>query len=337
MSIQHCPDEILDMIFQFLPIQSPDRAPAALLSTMLTCSRFCSIAKCHLIRVVCLQTAQSVNLFSAYLAQLTYTGAYGKALLPIVHMAVFGKHRITLRHYSRMASETERAAERILPFIISIAAPSLRSLSVLGFNSQHGEVGGKLVRVMVNPSICFPNLQKLVLLQQNVITLHRREGQDEDYPSHCYPQLTSLYTHSHNVNNDVLALRTLRELRVDMLNARDFDLPSPPILHLENITIDSHPYRERLSSGRIRFDHTRSAHHEGIDEFLKANPSSLKCSVVVTQVPCVHPTFVLDVWKDIVQGGSKVLGAGIEAYDLFVGERDRSDAGEEGENNREDI
>ena len=304
MSIQHCPDEILDMIFQFLPIQSPDKAPAVLLSTILTCSRFYAIAKCHLIRVICLQTVQSMALFAAYLTQLTNTGAYGKALLPIVHMAFFGKYRITQRHYSPTAYKTERELEGILSFIISIAAPSLRSLTVLGFDAYYKAVGRGIVRIMVNPSTCFPNLQKLVLLHQHVVVLPRRMGKNEDHLSDCYPQLTSLYTHSDIVNSDVLALRTLRELRVDMLHARDFDLPSTPTVHLETIIIDSHPY-----SG---LDQTRSVHHEEIDEFIKANSSSLKCTVVVAQGDCVHLDFVLYAWKDIVQGGSRCWKEGEE-------------------------
>lgn len=243
-------------------------------------------------------------LFAAYLTQLTDTGAYGKALLPIVHMAVFGKHRIPLRHYSRTAYETEREAEGILTFIISIAAPSLRSLTVLGFDAHYKAVGRGIVRIMINPSTCFPNLQRLVLLHQHVVTLFPRTGQNEDYLSHCYPQLTSLYTHNGTVSNDVLALRTLRELRVDMLHAKDFDLPSPPILHLETITIDSRPY-----SG---LDQTRSVHHEEIDEFINAKPSSLKCTVVVAQGDCVHSDFVLYAWEDIVQGGSRCRTEGEE-------------------------
>jgi len=93
MSIQHCPDEVLDMIFQLLPFQSPDKAPATLLHTLLTCRRFCAIAKRHFIRVVCLESAERVNLFAAYLTKLTNAGAYGSALLPIEHMAAFGNYR----------------------------------------------------------------------------------------------------------------------------------------------------------------------------------------------------------------------------------------------------
>jgi len=85
MSIQHCPDEVLDMIFQLLPFQSPDKAPTTLLHTLLTCRRFCAIAKRHLIRVVCLESAERVNLFAAYLTQLTDPGASGSAAANRTH------------------------------------------------------------------------------------------------------------------------------------------------------------------------------------------------------------------------------------------------------------
>ena len=304
MSIQHCPDEILDIIFQLLPVQSPDKAPAVLLPTILTCSRFYAIAKCHLIRVVCLQTPHRVKLFAAYLTQLTDTGAYGKAVLPIAHMAVFGTYRISRGDYQWATREIERVAGRTLPFIISTAAPSLRSLTVFGFDSHYGKVDGRLVRITVEPSVCFPKLQRLVLLEQHIITLHRGKGQNDYSPSHCYPQLTSLYTNSRNVNNDVLALRTLCELRLDMLNARGFDFLSTPNRHIETIIIDSPPYPGQPSTGRVQ---TRSAYNEKIESyraFIKANSSSPESSVVVAQGLRVRPEFVLEVWKDIVQGGS---------------------------------
>ena len=306
MSIQHCPDEVLDMIFQLLPVQSPDKAPAVLLPTILTCSRFYAVAKRHLTRVVCLQTALGVNLFAAYLTQLTGTGAYGTALLPIAHLAVFGPYQIP-RGYSsqeKNASDAEKAAERILPFIISIAAPSLRSLTVLGFNSQAGEVDGQPVKVSVKPSVCFPKLQSLILLEQSIFTLDCSEEQNEGSPPHRYPQLTSLYTHGLHVNNNVLALNTLRELRLDMLNPIVSGLPSPPTPRVETIIIDFPPYRTYAVGwcGQRRLTYHRRL--ESYRAFIKANSSSPDSSAVEAQGSRLRPEFVLDAWKDIVQGGS---------------------------------
>jgi len=304
MSIQHCPDEILDMVFQLLPFQSPDKAPAVLLPTILTCSRFCAIAKRHLTRVVCLQTAQSVNLFAAYLVHLTDTGAYGKTLLPIEHMAVFGKHQIPR---GRNASATENAAQCVLPFIISVAAPSLRSLTVFGFASQCREVDGRLVEIIVKPSVCFPKLQRLILLEQLIISFNRREGPQEGSLSHCFPQLMSLYTHRRHLSDDVLMLCTLRELRFDTLGETFYDLPSSQIPHIETIIIDAPHYESTLGGGCIRCHQTRSAYNEKIESnrtFIKAVSSSPESSVVVTQGDRIRPGFVLDAWKDSVQGGS---------------------------------
>jgi hypothetical protein len=214
MSIQCCPDEVLDMIFQLLPVQSPDKAPAVLLPTMLTCSRFCAIARRYLIRVVCLQTARRVNLFAAYLLQLTDTGAYGKALLPIEHMAVFGEvpnpdivrgKKVKLRRQQSASFHLSFRSQR------RASAPSL----YLGLVPNIGEVDGHQIKNIVKPSVCFPKLQRLILLEQHIIRLIA-ERDKMISPQHCYPQLMSLYTHRRHVNDDVLALRTLRELRLDM-------------------------------------------------------------------------------------------------------------------------
>ena len=307
MSIQHCPDEILDMIFQLLPIQSPDKAPAVLLPAILTCSRFCAIAKRHLIRVVCLQTAQRVDLFAAYLVHLTDTGAYGKALLPIEHMAVFGKHQIPRGLHYHDPSAVEMAVECVLPFIIEVAAPSLRSLTVFGFAPQYREVDGQLVETIVKPSICFPKLQRLILLEQLIISFDRREGPQEGSLSHCFPQLMSLYTHKRHLTDDVLALRTLCELRFDTLGATVSDLPSSQIPHIETIIIDVPRYESTRRSGHKRWHQTRTAYNEKIEiyrTFIKAISSSPKSSAVITRGNRICPEFVLGAWKDTVQGGS---------------------------------
>jgi hypothetical protein len=299
MSIHHCPDEVLDMVFELLPFQSPDKVPAALLPTMLTCSRFCAIAKRHLIRIVCLQTAEEVNTFAAYLTQLTDTGTYGKVLLPIEHMAVFGEYRVPQFRYWRDGSEAQKAAEHILPFVISTAAPSIRSLALFGLNSRYTlELDGRSVKVKC--PLCFPKLQRLMLLEQRVIRL------DRGSPECCYPQLTSLYTHNIDLD-DIFALSTLREIRLDMLRAFEaLSPPSAPTHHVETIIIDAPPYESSLSMGCIRISQTQSTYDERIENyraFVKANSSSPESAIVVAQDFRIHPETVLDAWKDIVQGG----------------------------------
>ena len=313
MSIQRCPNEVLNMIFQLLPFQSPDNAPTTLLPTLLTCRRFCVIARRHLIRVVCLQSAERVNLFAAYLTQLTSAGvynnagAYGSGLLPIEHMAAFGNYQPRQGRRWRNESEAQRAAESILPFIISIAAPSLRSLTIFGFGSRYtpSEVDGQHVNNIVKSSVRFPKLQLLVLLEQHIISLHRTETQNNGYR---FPRLTSLYTHKGCINDDVLALHTLRELRLHMLRASlDSYLPSSPNLHIETIIIDAPPYQSSIGSGCIRWHQTRSKYQENIESYhayVKASSSSSEGSVVVAEAVRVRPKLVLGAWKDIIQGGS---------------------------------
>ena len=295
MSIQHCPDEVLDMIFQLLPFQSPD---TTLLPTLLTCRRFCAIAICHLTRVVCLESAERVNLFAAYLTQLINAGAYGSALLPIEHLAAFGNPQPT------QYKSAHEAAESILPFIISIAAPSLRSLTIFGFGSRYtpGGVDGMYVR----NSVRFPKLQWLVLLEQHIISLQPtgiQNGGDR------FPRLTSLYTHRGCINYDVSALHTLRELRLHILLRGPLDCHPPysPNLRIETIIIDAPPYQSSIGHGCVRWDQTRSryqAYIEDYHEFIKTSSSSSESSVIMAKAVCVRPKLVLGAWKDIVQGGS---------------------------------
>jgi len=302
MSIQHCPDEVFDMIFQLLPFQSPDKAPTTLLPTLLTCRRFCAIAKCHLIRVVCLESAERVNLFAAYLTQLTNAGAYGRGLLPIEHMAACGNPQ---ENYGPTISEAQRAAELVLPFIISIAAPSIRSLTIFGFDSQYTrEVDGRYVDNIVESSVRFPKLQWLVLLDQHIIRIYRGQIPNVGYR---FPLLSSLYTHKACINDDVLALHTLRELRIHMLRASlDSYLPSSPNLRIETIIIDAAPYQCFIEGNWFRLLQTRSKYQERIEgyhEFVKTSSSSSESSVVVAEAVGVRPRLVLGAWKDIVQGG----------------------------------
>ena len=307
MSIQRCPNEVLDMVFHFLPFQSPDKAPAVVLSTMRTCSRFRAIAERHLIRVVCLQNAKRVNLFAAYLTQLINTGAYGKARLPIEHMAVFGKYQIALFGFPRERSEPEKAAEYILPFIISTAAPTLHSLVIFGFDAQRmpEQVNDEDFRNIVQPSVRFPKLQKLILLEQRTISLYRKP--EENSLQYCYPKLTALYTHSGPINGDIIALHTLRRLRLDMLDPYCTDAcPSCPSgSHIETIIIDATPYTELFARTYIRYKERYIQRVKYYQALVNSASNSLEGCVVVGRSPKnrrVHAGPVLRAWKDIVQG-----------------------------------
>ena len=312
MSIQSCPNELLDLVFQNLPFQSPDNAPAVVLSTMLTCSRFCAIAKRHLLRVVCLQNVDRVNLFAAYLTQLVNTGAYGKAQYPIEHMAVVREYEAPRSFYWRHKFEEEKAAEFILPFIISTAAPSLHSLVIFGFFCQNmpERVNGRFVNNIVQSSVRFQKLQSLILLQQSVVRLYREEEQTS--LQHCYPQLTSLYTHFRDVNGAVLALRTLRALRLD---APDGSLapcsPSPSDPRMVTITIDAPCYKGAHMSGCCVILQTEEHYRAKIGSyhtFIKSNSNSPESRIVITNSFKDRVGSILRAWKDIVQGGSGCWG-----------------------------
>jgi hypothetical protein len=304
MSIQRCPNEVLDMVFQLLPYQSTDKAPAVLLSTMLTCSRFCTIAKRHLTRVICLQTAERVNLFAAYVTQLVNTG---QAQISVEHMAVFGKYQIPRGRPWRNPSEAEEAAEYILPFILSTVAPSLHSLVIFGFDSPP-ELG--YAKNVVESSVCFQNLQNLILLEQRTISLGREPEDDSPYTTLC-PRLTSLYTHNGGINDNFLGLRTLRNLRLDMLGG-GLASPGPSALipHIEAIIIDAPPYKENIVSGCRAFQQTRERYRAKIESyhaFVTSNSTSPSGCVVVAKSSedlRVRIGSVLRAWKDIVQGGS---------------------------------
>jgi len=302
MSIQRCPNEILDIVFQLLPIQPPDNAPAVVLSTMLTCSRFCAIAKRHLLRVVCLQTAERVNLFAMYLTQLINTGAYDEARHPIEHMAVLGTCRTTQRPW-RGQSAVEQEAANILPFIISTVAPGLHSLVIFGYDCQFlpEQVNGLRVRNIVQSSVRFQNLTRLILLEQSIVMLHG----EENSLHYCYPRLTSLYTHTRHIN---LALRTLRDLRFHIIDgswALYSPIPSEP--HIETITIDALTYEKSIMVGGNERQQTRQQYHKRIEDYhtlVKSHSKSLESRVVTTDSPRAGVGSILRAWRDIVQGGS---------------------------------
>ena len=312
MSIQSCPNELLDLVFQHLPFQSPDNASAVVLSTMLTCSRFCAIAKRHLLRVICLQNVDRVNLFAAYLTQLINAGQYGEAQYPIEHMAVVREYEAPRGRPGRHKSEEEKAAEFILPSIISTAAPSLHSLVIFGYYCQNmpEKVDGRFVKNIVQSSVRFQKLQSLILLEQYVVSLDREEEQTS--LQRCYPQLTSLHTDFDDANDAVLALRTLRALR---LRAPDGRLapcyPSPSDPRMVTITIDAPCHEGSFARGCCVYLQTRDHYRatiKGYHTFIKSNSNSPESRIVITKSFKDPVGSILRAWKDIVQGGSGCWG-----------------------------
>jgi hypothetical protein len=88
----------------------------------------------------------------------------------------------------------------------------------------------------VQYSVRFPKLQRLIPLRQHIINPDCKHKQNESSPQHRFPQLISLYTHYRYVGEGVIASHTLRELRLDVLEARwASHLPFPSIPHIEAI------------------------------------------------------------------------------------------------------
>ena len=100
---------------------------------MLTCSRFRPIAKRQFIRIVHLPNADRLNAFADYLETQTTNHAYGTAILPVQHLAVFGQYFIPEgRCASPDYTETDIKAKTTIVSLITKLAPSLRSLVVFG-------------------------------------------------------------------------------------------------------------------------------------------------------------------------------------------------------------
>ena len=186
---------------------------------------------------------------------------------------------------------------------ISIAAPSIRSLTIFGFDAQETrEVDGRDVENIVESSVRFPKLQWLVLLEQHIISTEIQNDGDR------FPRLTSLYTHRGCIDDDVLALHTLRELRLHILLRGPLDCypPYSPNLRIETIIIDAPPYQSSIGSGYVRWHQTRSKYQETIESyhaFVKASSSPSESSVVMAKAVRIRPKLVLGAWEDIVQGG----------------------------------
>jgi len=301
MSIQRCPNEILDMVFQLLPFQSPINAPTVVLSTMLTCSRFCAIAKRHLLRVVCLQTAERVILFAMYLTQLINTGGYDEARHPIEHMAVLRNYESPQARPWQFQIEAAKEAADILPFIISTVAPTLHSLVIFGYHSQYLPKWVKSLDIsnIVQASVRFQNLKWLILLEQSIVM----PGRKENSIHYCYPRLTSLYTHTGDVNRDVLASHTLRDLRLHMTECWALSIPPIPEPQIKTITIDAPTYKSFMVGGYL----TLEQYHMRIEDyrtFAKSNSKSLESRVVIMNPSGAGVGSILSAWRDIVQGGS---------------------------------
>ena len=258
MTIQSCPVEVLDKIFESTAYSDPENANATLYSLMLTCSHFRMIAKRHFIRIVCLPNAEKVNAFASYLKQVVKSGDYGKSALPIQHLAVAGNYHIPQGLSFGHRTDAEFEAERIVPFIITTAASSLLTLTIFGVDADrlaantraefHQEIS------YVPNGTTFPNLRDLIALEQHVIPL-LYGNPDKRASQLTYPRLRRLYVPGYVGISLPSTLPHLEDLRLEMLD-QECTLPEA-LGHVRSLIIDAPRYSSFIFSGCLGFPQSR--------------------------------------------------------------------------------
>ena len=271
--IQGCPVEVLDNIFEYTAYSDPENAQVTLRSLMLTCSHFRAIAKRHFIRIVCLPNAEKVNAFARYLKHVVESGDYGNSMLPIQHLAVAGEYRRPQGLPYRNSSDAEVEAEKIVPFIITTAAPSLFTLTIFGVDSGYGSINTEGTpdygRLCVPDGTIFPMLRDLIALEQHVIPLVPRDSNRKLDKRACqlrYPALRRLYIPGYGGSALPLALSFLEDLRLEILNGVNFDPPTRDELgHVHSLIIDAPQYYPAILSGCRMFSQSRDEYDSKIN------------------------------------------------------------------------
>lgn len=316
MTIQHCPVEVLDRIFEWVAFLSPRNAPAALSSVMMVCSHFQTVAKRHLLRIICLPTAEKTVAFVSFLKEAVNSGEYATSFLPIEHLALIGKLRIMRGSMFKSRTEAEAEAEHSAPFIISTAAPSLRSLTLFGIDAEHTSeiVNDQRVycTLCVPDSIKFPLLCDLVALEQRVLTFSLLNENERAYQSR-YPNLRRLYVLGYHTEGNLLpsALPSLDCLRLEIFDSTYvITPPRERIGHILSLIIDAPRYSEVLYNGYTDVAQSRAEYNAMVLEYerLAKEVGGLDgCRVVIP--PDDHTSYVdrdrvLLCWMDVVGGGA---------------------------------
>jgi len=307
MSVQSCPVEVLDKIFEYTAYSDPRNAQAALYSLMLTCLHFRVIAKRHFIRVACLPNAGKINLFFDWLKRLLESGDYGKAVLPIQHLAVAGEGR-----YYRRRNDAEAKAEGDLHLIITTAAPSLLTLTILDMDHNRPSIySGWHYVTPVPDDTAFPKLRDLIVLKQGIIHLVLEDDNKKPDKRACqlrYPTLRRLYTPGLDGGALPSALPYLEDLR--LLDEKYIGPPPREELsHVRSIIIDV-PKDSSLSllddfNGYLGNDvyDIRFCEYQTLIEMV-GNPKR-NGVVVPTSGSLLYPErdLILSAWADAVVGG----------------------------------
>jgi len=293
MSIQRCPVEVLDKIFESTAYSNPRNAQATLYSLMLTCLHFRVIAKRHFIRVACLPNARKINLFLDWLRRVIESGDYGKAVLPIQHLAVAGEGRYYLRR-----NDAEAKAKEDLHLIITTAAPSLLTLTILDMdNDRHNTYPERCYVTPVPDDTTFPKLRDLIALKQGV-TLKRKP--DKRTCQLRYPSLRRLYIPGLGGGALPSALPYLNDLR--LLDEKCIDPPPREELgHVRSLIIDIPNEFDQY----LRYDQYDIA-FSGYETLIKEVGNRGRNGVVVPiGGSLLYPEhdLILSAWADAVVGG----------------------------------
>ena len=314
--IQGCPVEVLDRFFEFAAYSDPKKAQATLRSLMLTCSYIRTIARRHSIQIVCLPHAEKAIEFGGYLQQVVEGGDYGKGVLPIQHLAVGGDYRAGKRSYY-LSGAAETKAANIIPFIIATAAPTLRTLTLLGVQSDHKFIftGGSIhpkprCQNFVIHRPIFPKLHDLIALEQDVLLVTRDEDGNPDERA-CqlqYPSLRRLYVNGTDGGALPSTLPYLADLRLNMLQHSCIAPPPREELdHVRSLIIDapipSFCFDFDGSGSRLQCEYN-SKYRTLIEEV--GNPERNR---VVLSIDSVYSykygnrDCILSAWADTVVGG----------------------------------
>ena len=323
MTIQSCPVEVLDKIFESTAYSDPENAQATLYSLMLTCSHFRTIAKRHFIRIVCLPSAEMVNSFASYLKNVVKSGEYGKGVLPIQHLAVAGNYRIPQGLSFRNRSDAEVEAERIVPFIITTAAPSLLTLTIVGVDSDFLDVDPQEIPYVPNGTT-FPNLRDLIALEQHVVPLlygipDTRASQltvsllygipDTQASQLTYPSLRRLYISGDPRISLHSTLPYLEDLRLDMLDQELLGSLPGELEHVRSLIIDAPGYYSFIFIGCIGLPQSRDEYTSKISKYQTlidkvGNPERNGIVIPVDGFTnYINRVRILSAWADAVVGG----------------------------------
>ena len=265
MTIQSCPVEVLDKMFESTAYSDPENAKTNLYSLMLTCSHFRTIAKRHFIRIVCLPNAEMVNMFASYLKNVVKSGDYGKGVLPIQHLAMAGNYRISRGLSFRNRSDAEVEAERIVPFIVTTAAPSLLTLTIVGVDADYLAIDTRELPCVPNGTT-FPNLCDLIALEQHVVPL--LYGIPDNRASQLtYPNLRRLYIPGDTRVTLHSTLPYLEDLRLEMLNQEYIGSLPEASGHVHSLIIDAPRYSSFTYFGCIGTPQSRDEYASKISKY----------------------------------------------------------------------